>query len=196
MFTGQIERIGNLVAVRRAGEGLYLEVGVETPFDGLVPGESISVDGACLTVVEPGATRFCADVSPETAAATTLKYKQAGTRVNLERAMRLSDRLGGHMVTGHVDCVGRVVQVVRRSDFREMSVEVPRELLRFIVHKGSVAVDGVSLTVASLSGNVFRTALIPATLSATTLDARREGDKVNIETDIIGRYVARLVESR
>jgi len=166
---------------------------IDKPFEAFVSGESIAVDGACLTVVEPGGDRFVVDVSPETVERTTLDGRRPGERVNLERALRPMDRLGGHIVTGHVDCVGRVVSKREVGDFVEMFFEMDTGYARYVVEKGSVAVDGISLTVASIEGGRFSVSLVPATLSATTLIEHRPGNRVNIETDILGKYVEKLL---
>jgi len=193
MFTGLIQSIGTVAGIRPAGRGLRLVLQPERPLSDLQPGESIAVDGICLTAVDCTPGRFCADISPETVHRTTLGRLVTGRRVNLERALRLADRLGGHIVTGHVDGLGRVGAVVRQGDFFELTVGVEAPLARHIVAKGSVAVDGISLTVASCTEAQFKVALIPTTLTATTLADRRPGDEVNIETDIIGKYVEKLL---
>jgi riboflavin synthase len=196
MFTGLIQRMGTLLEKRSFGQGIRLVIGVEPPFESLDMGESVAVDGACLTVVVPDPARFAVEVSPESLVRTSLASRRPGQPVNLERALRLSDRLGGHLVTGHVDCTGRVVGVAQRGSFVELSFEVPAEAARLVVEKGSVTLDGVSLTVASCQGNRFTVALIPATLDATTLRDRRTGDVVNVETDILGKYVEKLLSGR
>jgi len=196
MFTGLVQRIGALVGRAAAGPGTHLTIDVSPPFENLEAGESIAVDGACLTAVDPDGARLVVDVSPETLRRTTLGDKRPGDPLNLERALRLSDRLGGHLVTGHVDDVGRISRVKEQGPFVEYDFTVPPALLRYLVEKGSVTVDGVSLTVASCNAEGFSVALIPATLKQTTLARRRAGDQVNVETDLLGKYVEKLLAGR
>ena len=196
MFTGLVQRIGALVARTAAGPGMHLTIAVSPPFENLEVGESISVDGACLTAVNPDGARLVVDVSPETLRRTTLGDRRPGDPLNLERALRLSDRLGGHLVTGHVDDVGRVARVEARGPFVELHFSAPATLSRYLVEKGSVTVDGISLTVASCTDEGFSVAVIPATLEKTTLARRRAGDRVNVETDLLGKYVEKLLAGR
>ncbi|MBT3193099.1 MAG: riboflavin synthase [Verrucomicrobia bacterium] len=196
MFTGLVQRIGALVAKTATGPGVHLTIDVSPPFEDLVVGESVSVDGACLTAVKPDGTRLVVDVSPETLRRTTLGDKRPGDPLNLERALRLSDRLGGHLVSGHIDGVGRVAQIKEQGPFVELHFTVLSQLSRYLVEKGSVTVDGISLTVASCKADGFSVALIPATLQQTTLARRRTGDRVNIETDLLGKYVEKLLAGR
>jgi riboflavin synthase len=195
MFTGIIEGQGSIES--RTGGPVEIRLRVATPF-AEVParGASIAVDGVCLTVVAGSAGWFEAVVSPETLARTTLGDRAPGDRVNIERALRLGDRLGGHLVQGHVDAVGRVESVRPEGGGARIRVTYPRELAPLIVHKGSVVVDGVSLTVAARDGGAFEVALIPETLHLTGLGARVPGDRVNLEVDPIGRYVLEAVRHR
>lgn len=163
------------------------------PGGDLVAGESVAVNGACLTVTQPASEGFNADVSPETFRRTTLGSLGARVRVNLERALRLGDRIGGHLVLGHVDAAVRIVELRRAGGFVVMRCELPAELATEVAEKGSVAVDGVSLTVAALSPGWFEVALIPSTLASTTLGERRRGDRVNLETDVLAKYVRRAL---
>lgn len=165
---------------------------VESDLAGLRPGESVAVNGVCLTIVESSGRRFTADLSEETLARTTLATISGGDRVNLELPLEAGARMGGHIVQGHVDAVGRVSKLERLGGSLEMWIHVPANLARYLVEKGSVAVDGVSLTVARLQGSVFAVSLIPATLDATTLVERNPGDTVNIEVDVVAKYVERL----
>ena len=175
---------------------MHLSIDVSPPFEDLQVGESIAVDGTCLTAVEPDGARLTLDISPETLRRTTLGERRSGDPVNLERALRLADRLGGHLVTGHIDDVGRVARIQEQGPFVELHFTVPANLARYLVEKGSVAVDGISLTVVSCSAKGFSVALIPATLKQTTLARRRPGDRVNIETDLLGKYVEKLLAGR
>lgn len=193
MFTGLVEGVGEIVALTPMAEGL--QVTVKTPFPAaeLTLGESVAVAGACLTVVAiyPPSASF--DVSPETLARTTFPLKKAGDRVNLERSLRIGDRLGGHLVTGHVDSTGVVRERREGPASLLLKFELPGPLSSLVIEKGSIAVDGVSLTVNSCQGHTFTVNIIPFTAKETTLATLKVGDKVNLETDIIGKYVARLL---
>lgn len=184
MFTGIVEELGSVDAV---GAG-RVRVAATTVLDGARPGDSIAVDGCCLTLVAQGPGWWEADVSDETLKRTTLGDRQPGDRVNLERPVRAQDRLGGHIVQGHVDGVGEVVDAAP-----DLRVRVPLELLRYVVEKGSVAVDGVSLTVVGVLDDGFTVAVIPHTAAVTTLGRRGPGDRVNIEVDVTVKYVERLL---
>jgi riboflavin synthase len=193
MFTGIIEARGKVTAVQRRGD-LLLAVAPQAALTDLVVGDSICVSGVCLTVtaLRPGA--FEADVSSETYTRTNLGLLKPHDEVNLERALKVSDRLGGHLVTGHVDGTGYVGEVTRSSGFLTMTIRVPHELSPYIVEKGSVAVEGVSLTVSAIVGDEFQVAIIPYTAQNTTLGSKRVGDRVNIEVDLIGKYVRRFMQ--
>ncbi len=193
MFTGLVEGVGEIVGLTPQAEGLRITVKTSFPAAELVLGESVAVAGACLTVVaiNPPAASF--EVSPETLARTTFPLKKVGDRVNLERSLRLGDRLGGHLVTGHVDAAGAVRQRRAGPAYVQLHIELPEALSRFVIEKGSIAVDGVSLTVNAVQGNTFTVNIIPHTAQATTLAALKVGDRVNLETDLIGKYVARLL---
>lgn len=192
MFTGLIEDVGKVSRwQRRKGSGvLTLKTHLSLREIGI--GSSIAVNGACLTVVEKGRGQFTVDVSPETLKRTNLEMIACGDPVNLERPLRLQDRLGGHLVTGHVDGIGMTERITRKGDFTFFSFRVPPTLAPLLVSKGSVAVDGISLTVNECAQLHFSVAIIPFTLKHTNLRARRVGDKVNLETDLIGKYVQRL----
>jgi len=195
MFTGLIETIGRVEALERKAEGarLVLEVGALDGEPAL--GESIAIDGICLSVSDlPGGGRAAFDVAAETLRRTTLGKYRAGRRVNLERALRLGDRLGGHMVQGHVDGTAALVEIRSVGEGKEISFSCPEGLTREMAVKGSVAVDGISLTLIGVSETGFSIAVIPHTLSATTLGQRRVGEHVNVETDVLAKYVARRLE--
>jgi len=187
MFTGIVETVGTAVVV--SGSRIRLE----SDLVDLVVGESIAVNGVCLTVTNPGAGSFAADISEETSRRTSLGSLREGSPVNLERAMPAGGRFGGHIVQGHVDGVGSVAGVRALPGSVEMSFTLPRELERYLVHKGSVTLEGVSLTVAALEPGRFAVALIPHTLQSTTFGTKLPGDAVNIEVDVLAKYVERLL---
>jgi riboflavin synthase len=191
MFTGIIEGIGTVTGRSRHGEGGRLECDAGRLAAGLSPGDSIAVDGACLTVSARSGTRFTADLAAETLRRTTLGSLRAGSRVNLERAVRLEDRLGGHLVSGHVDGIGRITARRPEGTGERLGIRYPASLAPFLVPKGSVAVDGISLTVAALTATTLEIAVIPYTLRETTLPAKRPGAAVNLEADLAGKYLAR-----
>jgi len=191
VFTGIIQAVGSLRAIERRGASAWLSVAC--PFAKLELGESVAVDGVCLTVVRVVDGGFTADASAETLARTTLGERSVGHRVNLERALALGDRMGGHIVAGHVDGVGELLRRERVESAERVVLRAPREVLRYIAEKGSVAIDGVSLTVNAVAGETFEVMLVPFTQGATTLPDRRAGDRVNLEADVIARYVARAL---
>lgn len=193
MFTGLIEDVGRVVKLERRGSSASLTVGTALPADGFRLGDSVAVNGVCLTVVTMKGGSLSFDVSPETLDTSSLGRLTPGGEVNLERALRLSDRLGGHIVTGHIDCVATISGRREESGNIIFDFTLPGENARFLVPKGSVAIDGISLTVNSVSSNGFSVNIIPHTAAMTTLQLRRQGDTVNIETDIIGKYVERLL---
>jgi riboflavin synthase len=192
VFTGLVEEMGGLVARRSLGPDAVLEV--RTSLAGLTLGESIAVDGVCLTVTRTTAAGFEADVSAETLARTTLGSAPIGAPVNLERSLTLSARLGGHLVSGHVDGVGTLIERRPDGSATVLTFKAPSALGRFIAEKGSVAVSGVSLTVNGLRGDSFEVMIIPHTASVTSIGALVVGAGVNLEVDLIARYVARLME--
>ena len=193
MFTGIIQGLGTVVEKRPAGGGMVFCL--EADFDLTDPeeGESIAVNGACLTARDIKGRRFMVDVSPESLSRTGLGELQVGSRVNLERALRLADRLGGHLVSGHVDARARVEERRAAGDFTLFSFSLPPSLAKYVIEKGSIAINGVSLTVNSCKGNRFSVSIIPHTLKVTTLGSLGPGDMVNIEVDIIGKYVEKLL---
>ena len=187
MFTGLVQELGTVAA---AGGG---RLEVEAPGLELRPGDSVAVNGVCLPAAEVSDGRFAADVVDETLRRSSLGRLEPGGRVNLELPLRPTDRLGGHIVQGHVDGLGAVGEVADEGAGRRLTIEADPELLRYVVEKGSIAVDGVSLTVAALDGDGFEVALIPETLERTTLGQLWPGDKVNLEVDVLAKYVERLV---
>ncbi len=191
MFTGLIQQVGT---VRRAEAGAMTRLTIECAYDpkDYVLGESIACDGCCLTVVEHSGSAFTVEASPETLRRTTLGSWRPGTKVNLEKAMRLGDRLGGHLVQGHVDATAKVLEARPEGGSWILAISLPQPLAPCFVEKGSVAVDGVSLTVNELTNDRFRLALIPETVERTTLKSKAVGDSVNLEADLFGKYVARL----
>jgi riboflavin synthase len=195
MFTGLIETVGVVEASTRRSGSLRLSIRSSLPVDELALGESIAVQGVCLTVARLTDGSFTADVVPETLARTTLGAVRRGSRVNLERSLRLADRLGGHLVQGHVDGTARVLGVSRARGEHRLKLEAPRALRPFLARKGSVALDGVSLTVAAAAAASFEVALIPETLARTTLGGAAAGDRVNVEIDLLARYLDRLLRT-
>lgn len=197
MFTGIIEEIGTVTTLDGAGATRRLEIRAGPTLEGSDVGASVAVNGVCLTVVARQRDRFAFDVGPETLARTALGRLAAGDGVNLERPLRLGAALGGHLVLGHVDGIGTVEDVTRVESTARVRIGLPaRELEPLVVDKGSVAVDGVSLTVAAVGPGSFEVMLIPLTLQATTLGRLRRGQAVNVETDVIGKYVLRSLALR
>ncbi len=196
MFTGIIEGLGSIVATHARGGDARLRVAAGSlPFDGLRMGESIAVNGVCLTVVGFDAASFEADASNETLSLTTLGSLEPGAVVNLERAMRPTDRLGGHLVSGHVDGLGRVLAIEDDARAQRWRFAAPQSLLKYVAKKGSICVDGVSLTVNEVDAQGFEVALIPHTVSHTAFAHTAVGDPVNLEIDLVARYVERLVSA-
>ena len=194
MFTGLIEHVGEVTGREQlegrvrfaiAAPGLAAELGA---------GDSVAVDGVCLTVTEPGETEFAVDAVPTTLGRTTLGEIEPGRRINLERAVRAGEALGGHIVQGHVDAVGQVLDVARERDALVLGIALPPEVSEYTVERGSLTIDGVSLTVAGLAGGVAKLAIIPYTLGHTNLGRLEAGARVNLEADVIGKYVARLLD--
>jgi riboflavin synthase len=196
MFTGLIEDVGRVASLVLNKQSAVLTVESSLALRGIPLGASIAVNGACLTVVQKGKGTVAFDVSPETLERTSLATVEPGTLLNLELSMRLEDRLGGHLVTGHIDGVGSVHSVEKKGDFTFFSFRLAQRLGSLLVSKGSVAVDGISLTVNRCSARGFSVAIIPFTMQNTNLRARRVGDKVNVETDLIGKYVRHFVNQR
>ena len=194
MFTGLIENIGTVSSIKRAGGGLKISIYPESVIE-LQIGDSVSINGACLTVVETGRD-IAFEVSPETLRSTNLGELKVNDKVNIERALRLSDRLGGHLVTGHIDGIGVIIDKRQEGEYTFYTFEAPPEILKYTVKKGSIAVDGISLTVIGLDMKSFTVAIIPHTLTATNIGSKGIGDKVNLEVDIIGKYVEKFVSKQ
>lgn len=195
MFTGIVKEVGRIAWRKAARDGLTL--GIEAPGTAAVLqiGDSVATQGVCLTCVRVEQSTFVTDVSLETLRLTTLGKLAEGDRVNLEPALRLSDPIGGHLVSGHVDATGNVEWIRDEGEGKRIAFRAPAPLMRYVIQKGSIAVDGVSLTVAAVTDSGFQVALIPHTLAVTTLGSLRPGDAVNLEVDLIGKYVERLLSS-
>ena len=195
MFTGIIEGLGTIRAIRPVGKGRHLAIESDVHLEGMSTGDSIAVNGACLTAVRIEEKRFEVDVSPETVSKTTFGTIRIGQRVNLERALRLSDRIDGHLVSGHTDGVGVLSQRKASANAIFITIGVPEALTRYMIVKGSVAVDGISLTISHLEREHFEISVIPHTAKLTTISDNKIGAPVNIETDMIGKYVERFLPS-
>ena len=193
MFTGLIEAVGELVERKPTSAGFRLRIGSPLAAD-LSPGESLAVNGVCLTVILAEGGEIHADIGPETVRVTTLGAIKRGSAVNLERPLRADGRFGGHFVQGHVDAIGHIEELRSQAEFTWMTVVFPPDLTPFIVHKGSIAVDGVSLTVAGVGSDRFDVQLVPYTLERTNMTRAQARDRVNLECDMIGKYVVRAAE--
>ncbi|MEU4543512.1 riboflavin synthase [Nonomuraea dietziae] len=196
MFTGIVEELGEIVSIEPHGEAARLAVRGKVVTSDAKHGDSIAVNGVCLTVVDVEDEVFTVDVVRETLNRSSLKSSQAGARVNLERAVRADQRLGGHIVQGHVDGTGALLSREPGELWDDVRFSLPRELNRYVAEKGSIAVDGISLTVTTVDEDSFGVSLIPTTLELTTLGARQEGDLVNLEVDVIAKYVEKLVVTK
>lgn len=193
MFTGLVEAVGELIERKAASGGFRLRIGTALGSE-LSEGDSVAVNGVCLTVIFADATQFHADVGPETARVTTLGWLAQGSAVNLERPLRPDGRLGGHFVQGHVDAIGHVEELRPEAEFHWLTVSFPPSLAPYIVHKGSIAVDGISLTVAGLGKDRFDVQVVPFTMDHTNLGRVQVRDRVNLECDMVGKYVVRAAE--
>lgn len=196
MFTGIVEEMGAVTSLEKTLAGMRMTILASAVLGDLKIGDSVSVNGACLTVVSKSEGSFSVEVSPETLSVTTLGLVAVGTAVNLERAMKLNERLGGHLVAGHVDGVGTIRRRAQEGNSIVFSIEAPPDVLRYCVPKGSVTVDGTSLTVNDVADHEVSIAVIPHTAKATTLGLKQVNDAVNLESDLIGKYVERLLQGR
>ncbi len=196
MFTGIVEEMGVVKSLEKALTGTRLTILASAVLQDLAVGASISVNGACLTVVARNEKDFSTEVSPETLAVTSLGKLAPGSPVNLERAMRLNERIGGHLVAGHVDGVGMIRGRQQDGNAILLTIEAPEEVLRYCVHKGSVTIDGISMTINEVTDRTISISVIPHTAKVTTLGLKQPGDSVNLESDLIGKYVERLLQER
>ncbi len=195
MFTGIIEEIGTVKAVKRGAKSVTLEIAATTVLEGTEVGDSICTNGVCLTVTSLGGGAFAADVMPQTMRMTSLGTLRVGDKVNLERALTLQTRLGGHIVSGHIDGTGRISRTERDDTALWLWIETSPDIMRYIIDKGSITVQGVSLTVAKVAEGTFAVSLIPHTQGATTLHEAKAGDTVNLENDIIAKYVELMLNN-
>ena len=196
MFTGIVEEIGKIRSIQPGTHSVRLEIEAERVLEGTRVGDSIATNGVCLTVTQLESSSFWADVMPETLRRSSLGGLCKGDCVNLERALRWEDRLGGHLVSGHIDGVGRIESIRQEDNAVWLTIAADQKLLRYVVEKGSIAIDGVSLTVASVTSSQFRVSLIPHTRFVTVLGSKRVGEPVNLEVDIVAKYVEKLLGSR
>ena len=194
MFTGLVADLGSVIGIERSGEGVRLAIEADGLLGELHEGDSIAVNGVCLTAVEVAERYFTADVMNETLARSSLQEIAIGSPVNLELPLRATDRLGGHVVQGHVDGVGAIDEVREDGFSRRVRVRAPADVLRYVVEKGSIAVDGVSLTVAAIDEDSFTVSLIPETLERTSLGSAQPGAPVNLEVDVLAKYVEKLLK--
>jgi riboflavin synthase len=193
MFTGLIQDIGKIQSVERKGEGIRLTISTQLDLSHTKIGDSISLDGACLTVVGLSGRALTVDASPETLRRTTLSTVREGQPVNLEMPLKMSDPLGGHFVAGHVDGTGEIIEVAPEGNFMRYRFRVPAEIARYLIEKGSVAVDGISLTITECQDQEFMVSIIPHTTQSTTLGKKKAGDRVNVENDLIAKYVEKFM---
>lgn len=193
MFTGIVEELGEVNSIQRGSQSVVLEIKATEVLSDVQVGDSIATNGVCLTVTSFSEDRFTVDVMPETMRKSSLGELKIGDIVNLERALRLQDRLGGHLVSGHIDSIGTIKKKEREDNAVLITISLPQELKRLLVPKGSIAIDGISLTIAELTDNAFTVSLIPHTAEVTTLGVKGVGDIVNLEADLIGKYVERML---
>ena len=193
MFTGLIQDVGQIQVIEPAGGGVRLTISTRLDLGSVKTGDSIAVDGVCLTVVERSGPAFVAEVSPETLRRSTLSAARQGRPVNLETALKMSDLLGGHLVSGHVDGTGEILEVLPEGNSWRYRFQVSRDISRYLIEKGSVAVDGISLTVATYGEQEFAVSMVPHTARSTTLGRKKAGDRVNLENDLIAKYVEKFL---
>jgi len=194
VFTGIIESFGTIKQIKPSGEGRVLHIGCDLDLSGTKIGDSIAVNGACLTVVGLDRNSFKVDMAPETVERTTFKQLVSGSRVNIERALKLSDRIDGHLVSGHIDGTGTIASIKKKSNAVIIKINVPFKLGADMIEKGSVAIEGISLTINECTDKDFQVSIIPHTADITTIGLKRVGDKINIETDMIGKYVKKMLK--
>jgi len=193
MFTGIIESFGTIKRIESKGEGKVLSIGCDLDLSATKIGDSIAVNGACLTAVSVEKQGFKVDMAPETVERTTFKHLTVGARVNIERALRLADRIDGHLVSGHIDGTGTIASIVRKSNALILRIDVPPKLAEDLIEKGSVAIEGISLTINHCTDKDFEVSIIPHTADITTIGQKKVGDEVNIETDMIGKYIKKII---
>jgi riboflavin synthase len=193
MFTGIIEEIGELASIQRGAKSVVLTIKADKILTDTSTGDSISTNGVCLTAVEIGKNYFKADVMHETIDRSSLGQLSKGSKVNLERAMRADGRFGGHMVAGHIDGTGEIIDITKDDNAVWYKITTKPEIMRYIIEKGSIAIDGISLTVAKVAKSDFSVSIIPHTLGQTTLALRKKGDKVNLENDMVGKYIEKFL---
>lgn len=193
MFTGIIEEIGQVENIKKGEKSASIRIKSKRILGDVKIGDSISTNGVCLTVTEFNKESFSVDVMPETIRRTNLKYLNKGTKVNLERALKVGDRFGGHMVSGHIDGTGVIKEFVSEDNALWISIGASKEILKYVITKGSVALDGISLTVAYVDEDIFKVSIIPHTKEETTLSSKKVGEKINIECDLVGKYVEKFM---
>lgn len=196
MFTGIVEEIGIVKSLEFKANGAKIVISCQKVVEDVKIGDSIAIDGVCQTVIAFNSSEFSAEISDETLKVTTLGNLKSGNTVNLERALTLSSRLGGHIVSGHVDCMGKFINIEKLSDFYNLQFEIPEEQEKYVVYKGSITINGVSLTVANIVDNIVSVAIIPHTYNNTSLKDLKLGQDVNIETDILGKYVEKFLSAK
>jgi riboflavin synthase len=194
MFTGIVEELGTVRDLNADSRGGRLTVQSDLVYSDCKIGDSISINGICLTVTDIKENALTFDISSETIKRADLGKVEPGDRLNLERSLRPDSRIGGHFVTGHIDCVGKILSKITKNRFIDIEIEIPKPFAAYLTEKGSIAVDGISLTIVKISSNSFSAALIPHTISLTTLSHKKTGDSVNIEVDILSKYVERLID--
>ncbi|WP_372641365.1 riboflavin synthase [Ancylomarina sp.] len=193
MFTGLVEEIGYIKAMKKGSNSIRLTVAANKIMDDVKLGDSIATNGICLTVVDFDSKSFSADVMPETMNRSSFHKQKEGSRVNLERALRVGDRMGGHMVSGHIDGVGEIVSQTKDDNAIWVSISAPKNILKYVIEKGSIAIDGISLTVAYVDENQFKVSIIPLTQDDTTLISKKIGSQVNLECDMTAKYIEKFM---